>query len=192
MLDMYELITDKTLKIKDKNFTKDQIKNELGGDHEEIAVFPVTSDSYSPSRATDQDTYEEDIDQFDKVPPKVTVTHMNPQESAHYHQFHETPVFSAAASETPNGSESVLSSMSVSHNVIYHEYSQEETPILPPPPPSDTPVNSFLQLADSSEADAEQTPTFQNLPRLPVRERSHSISENSFFEPNKRQRVDFV
>jgi len=208
ILDMYELITDKSLRIKDKNFMKDQIKSELGGDHEEIASFQQQSgsndnlavDSLSPSRLTDQETYEEENDTFsyddynrmNHSTPKITVSHHHLSQRS-ISQSKETPPVgfcpgSAAAADTPNGSESVQSSMSVPHNVVYHYGGQEETPHLPPPP--DTPVGNYNNNSQSSDVDPDQTPTFQSLQRLPVRERSHSISDNSsYHESNKRQKL---
>jgi hypothetical protein len=198
ILDMYELITDKSLKIKDKNFTKDQIKNELGGDHEEIATFhpanPDLIESLSPSRLTDQETYEEEHDSFGfddsqstTTVPKVTVTHIHNQLQRSSSQSKETPVVGSlpTAADTPNGSESVQSSMSVAHSVVYH-YGQEETPLYPAP---DTPLNNYNYNNNSqSDVDPDQTPTFQSLQRLPVRERSLSISD-SHQDSNKRQKL---
>ena len=219
-MDLYELTSDKALKIKNKNFIKDQIRNELivtqkeGEDN--IAGFqePIFSPSHlsedeEREREEDDQKYEEESDVFHIR--KVTVTDTRQQTTTVTNAFAAAASSSSSSfflppaalpppsSESPaNGSESVYSTMSSSHNTFQNKteyvYSQEETPIVEPP---ETPVeggnsiyHSFLQTEE--EDNPSDTPGFHDLQRLPARERSRSISESSNPESStKRPRLEW-
>lgn len=205
VLDLYELATDKATKIKNKNFIKDQIRGELGDFQEELKVAQdaLVSSSLSPSHLTDQEMnddhkYEEENDEFNlSKQPKVTVTHVRKGAIAASIESSLNPDSTPFLPPPPpslsptNGSESVYSTASAAHGGYNNEYefTQEETPFLQS---ADTPMeggnsvyHSFLEVEDNPS----DTPSFQDLQRLPARERATSISEGSYLESNKRPRL---
>lgn len=204
ILDLYELTADKALKIKDKNFIKDQIRSDLSQvDEQQLASSSqlsdaMTSTALSPTHFSDQEAedqkYEEETDEFHiRRQTKVTVTHVRQNSESSMMNY---PLGQVPPSESPaNGSESVYSTMSSSQAGGYqnqYEYIHEEaeTPMITT---ADTPVeggNSIYHAFLQEDNNPSDTPSFQDLPRLAARERSQSISDASYQESHKRPRLE--
>jgi hypothetical protein len=167
-------------------------------------------DNSSIHEASEETKYEEENDEFhilNKRQPKVTVTHVasgikSQQQPAS--DSHSTPYLPPPPNETPNnGSESVVSVMSSYQEQEQpsneYEYIQDEnsmfmTPVVPSSSSHQHQLSSSSggfgetpREGGSSIYHGDSTPTFQDLERLPSRERSLSVSDGNEF---KRQRVE--
>jgi hypothetical protein len=191
------------------NYSNDS--NNSSSNYNKVDLSPSRDeDTNSMNEASEETKYEEENDEFhisDKRQPKITVTHVpsaNKSQLPPVSDSHSTPFLPPPPpNETPiNGSESVVSVMSSYQEQDQpsneYEYIQEEnsmfmTPVVPSSSSHQHQLSSSGGFGEtpreggSSIYHGDSTPTFQDLERLPSRERSLSVSDGNEF---KRQRVE--